>query len=105
VPEEFNFVEERAEIFSQDSLRKTQRDNSPLKIKDIDKALGPTLTIRASQKNLIVKGMSNRNVIKAQEGKKKHKKKLKLKINNILADIDKSIYEINKNSDNKVVLK
>lgn len=102
VKDEFQFVEERAEIFSQDSLRKTQREISP--IKDIDKGLGPTLTIRGESKKNVLKGASSRNVLK-EKVKKKNRKKLKLKINNIIADIDKSIYEINKNNDNKVVLK
>ena len=102
VKDEFQFVEERAEIFSQDSLRKTQREISPKK--DIDKGLGPTLTIRGNSKKNVLKGASSRNVLK-EKALKKNRKKLKLKINNIIADIDKSIYEINKNNDNKVVLK
>jgi len=52
----------------------------------------------------VLKGASSRNVLK-EKVMKKNRKKLKLKINNIIADIDKSIYEINKNNDNKVVLK
>ena len=46
-----------------------------------------------------------REKAKKEKVMKKNRKKLKLKINNIIADIDKSIYEINKNNDNKVVLK
>ena len=72
--------------------------------KDIDKGLGPTLTIRGNSKKNVLKGASSRNVLK-EKVMKKNRKKLKLKINNIIADIDKSIYEINKNNDNKVVLK
>mgnify|MGYP006999481865 CR=1 FL=1 len=39
------------------------------------------------------------------EAKKKKKKHLKLKINNIINDIDKSIYEINRNNRDGSVLR
>jgi hypothetical protein len=106
VKDEFEFVEERAEIYSQDSLRKTMRDANKSKspTRDIDKGLGPSLNIRGGSNKNVLKGASSRNVLK-EKIVKKNKKKLKLKINNIIASIDKSIYEINKNNDNKVVLK
>ena len=104
VQDEFQFVEERAEIFSQDSLRKIMREIKQSPKKDIDKGLGPTLTIRGDSKKNVLKGASSRNFLN-EKVMKKNKKKLKLKINNIIVDIDKSIYEINKNNDNKVFLR
>jgi hypothetical protein len=61
--EEF-FIEPRADVFSQDSLRKTQREGkNPMK--DIDKALGPALTNRVpSKKSMGLKGPSTNNVLK-----------------------------------------